>query len=82
MPRNLASSTIRALDEYARLVYFKELLEIALEELHDPHEKTYDRLQLLLEDFRARYDNSLSELHCHLNAIRELVDGVIPPKLP
>lgn len=69
MTRNLSSLTIAALDQLEHMVNLQELLQIGLEELGNPGEKTQQRLDLLI----AAY---LSQVEYHFNEQRVCLDRI------
>lgn len=75
MPKNLASLSISALDEFSRLKELQELLEICLEELLNPSEKSVDRAVLLIAVYLPDSKLRLEELQITLERIHQLAAG-------
>lgn len=70
MSQELASLAITALDDLQAMSRLQELLEICLEELDQPTEKSYLRLELLLDCYQASMMLYLDELKVSLEGMR------------
>lgn len=70
MSQELASLAVTALDDLQAMSRLQELLEICLEELDQPTEKSYLRLELLLDCYRASMMLHLDELKVSLEGMR------------
>lgn len=75
MPNNLASLSISALDEFSRLEELQDLLEICLEELLNPSEKSVGRAVLLIAVYLPDSKLRLEELKISLERIHQLATG-------
>lgn len=79
MPKNLVSLSISALDELARLNDAQRLLDICLEQFESRDEESLNRIELLVDTYRARLSLHIDELETYLNNIRQLI-GPMPPR--
>lgn len=75
MPNNLANLSIYALDEFSRLEELQDLLEICLEELLNPSEKSTNRAVLLIAVYLPDSRLRLEELKITLERIHRMVAG-------
>jgi len=72
MPANrLASLSIRAIDELSYILNLQELLQIALEELGNPSEKSSLRVDLLLGCYLSHALCHFQELQINLNHLKD-----------
>jgi len=71
MPQTLMGLTISALDEFEYIRTFQEVLEICLEQLDNPLDKTLDRVNLLITCYMAGIELHLDELRTSLENLRK-----------
>jgi hypothetical protein len=75
--RPLASLSLSALDEFARLRNLQQVLEIALEQTAEPLEQRCSRVELLIRLYRAEMELCLDELRVNLEGIRQRVGATL-----
>lgn len=68
MAENLSSLSVRAIDHFSDLVRCQQLIDLCLEE-DGCSEKSQDRIGILLECYRCRMADHLSELDFVLREI-------------
>ena len=72
-PEPLVILSLQAREQLHELIVEQQLLEVIQNEMDAPNPNTLVRVQLLLDCYRSRIDNYLSELKRHLTRITELV---------
>lgn len=63
---------IRIVDEVECIFWYYELVQIALEQLKNPNEKTLDRVDLLLSSYSEYCDYHFDELKSYFKRIDSL----------
>lgn len=65
---------IRIIDEFQWIVWYQELLRIAVDQLDNPDNKTVDRIELLLSSYLEQSEPHFDNLAVYINQSNEVQD--------
>lgn len=74
MPNNsVVSCLIAAFDELNHIKALQEAVELSLEQLDDLSQKPQQRLDFLLNAYRAKQESHIHELEIHLSSLLKML---------
>lgn len=71
--RDLVSLSIEALNQTAHIRHLQKLVEVCVEQMDNPTNDAIERVDLILDSYRASMDNHIQELEVVLNRLKLII---------